>query len=215
VDAYSTAYLAQASRPRVIDTEIMQRVISRARLVPVKPPIGKDPEPGHVFGLAVAGYQGMVLEIEAAAFPAYQPGRGQWHFNDTAGSMTKDSLFNAQACLRRLTGRDLSQYDIHVNVVGGGRIDGPSAGVAIFVAVYSALTGTAVRTDTAITGELSLSGRVKAVGGVPEKIAGAGQAGLRRVIVPQDNATDVPRLEQGPEIVMVATVDQVLDEVLS
>ncbi|MCL5116791.1 MAG: Lon family ATP-dependent protease [Firmicutes bacterium] len=214
VDGYSTAFLRVGERPTVLDRDTIQRVISRSRLSPVKPAITRDPEPGRVFGLAVAGYHGLVLEIEAAAFPAHEHGRGRWHFNDTAGSMAKDSVFNAEACLRRVTGRDLSQYDIHINVIGGGNIDGPSAGVAIFVAAYSALTNSPVRLDTAMTGELSLSGRVKPVGGIPEKIFGASQAGLKRVLVPIDNQTDLPRLADGPEVVLIRTVDDVLREVL-
>lgn len=213
VDAYSTAYLEQGEKPTVIDRMTAQRVISRSRLSPVKPTITREAEPGRVFGLAVAGYHGLVLEIEAAVFPAHEPGRGRWHFNDTAGSMAKDSVFNAEACLRRITGRDLSQYDVHVNVIGGGNIDGPSAGVAIFTAVYSALTQTPVRMDTALTGELSLSGRVKPVGGIAEKIFGANQAGLTRVVVPKDNANDVPSV-RGPEIVLADTIQEVLTEVL-
>jgi len=214
VDGYSTAYLETGEQPKLLTRDILQRVISRSRLSPVKPAISRDPEPGHVFGLAVSGYHGLVLEIEAAVFPAHESGHGRWHFNDTAGSMAKDSVFNAEACLRRVTGRDLSQYDIHINVVGGGNIDGPSAGVAIFVAVYSALTGMPVRMDTAITGELSLSGRVKPVGGIPEKIFGASQAGLKRVLVPMDNQTDIPFMSHGPELGLVETVLDVLAEVL-
>lgn len=214
VDAYSTAYLLYGRQPDRIGRDIIQRVISRARLPLVTQTLTREPEPGRVFGLAVAGYHGMVLEIEASVFSAHQPGRGRWQFNDTAGSMAKDSVFNAQSCIRRITGRDLSQYDVHINVVGGGRIDGPSAGVAIFVAVYSALTKTPVRTDTAVTGELSLSGRVKPVGGIPEKLFGAGQAGLDRVIVPQDNGTDIPAGIQVPTVHLVGTVDEVLAEVL-
>ncbi|MCY0878141.1 MAG: Lon family ATP-dependent protease [Firmicutes bacterium] len=214
VDAYSTRYLARGQRPDRLDRETVERVISRSRLSPVNPWTSRDPEPGHVLGLAVSGFHGLVLEVEAAVFPAHERGRGRWRFNETAGSMAKDSVFNAEACLRRVTGRDLSQYDIHVNIVGGGNIDGPSAGVAIFVAVYSALTQTPVRLDTAITGELSLSGRVKPVGGIPEKIFGASQAGLRRVILPADNAHDVPHTAQRPELIFVRSVDEVLSEVL-
>lgn len=214
VDAYSTAYLAQGSQPKVLDQATVQRIISRSRLSPVKPSISHESEPGRVFGLAVAGYHGLVLEIEAAVFRAHQPGRGRWHFNETAGSMAKDSVFNAEANLRRITGRDLSQYDIHINIIGGGNIDGPSAGVAIFLAAYSAVTETPIRLDTALTGELSLSGRVKPVGGIPEKIFGANQAGLKRVLVPFDNATDLPATPQGPEIILVRTVSDVLTEVL-
>ncbi len=215
VDAYSTAYLSLGHQPKNLDRATIQRVVSRSRLSPVKPYITREAEPGRVFGLAVAGYHGLVLEIEAAVFPAHESGRGQWRFNDTAGSMAKDSVFNAAACLRRVTGRDLSQYDIHINVIGGGNIDGPSAGVAIFVAAYSALTRMPVRLDTALTGELSLSGRVKPVGGIPEKIFGAGQAGLQRVLVPAENENDLPSTSQRPEIVLVSTVDDVLREVMS
>ncbi len=213
VDAYSTVYLREDEQPSQINGEVIQRIISRSRLSPVKPILTREPEPGRVFGLAVAGYHGLVLEIEAAVFPAHQPGRGRWHFNDTAGSMAKDSVFNAEACLRRTTGRDLSQYDIHVNVVGGGRIDGPSAGVAIFTAAYSALTGRPVRADIAVTGELSLSGRVKPVGGIPEKIFGARQAGLTEVLIPQDNAPDVPVTTEGPTVATIGTVQDVLAKV--
>ncbi len=213
-DAFSVAFLQAGTRPDVIKTSIMQQVVSRSRLSPVNAPVILTPTVGRSLGLAVAGYQGLVLEIEAAVFPAAEVGRGQWRFNQTAGNMAKDSVFNAGAVLRRLTCRDLTQYDVHVNVVGGGNIDGPSAGVAIFTAVYSALTGTPVRADSAMTGELSLSGRVKPVGGIPEKIFGARQLGIPRVLVPEDNQADVPVLVDGPEIFLISTVEQLLTEVL-
>lgn len=213
VDAFSTALLSHPDHLEVLDTEVVQRVIGRSRLAPVKPSLSTIAEPGHVLGLAVAGYHGLVLEIEAAVFSAAQAGHGQWHFNDTAGSMAKDSVFNAKACLRRLTGRDLGDYDVHVNVIGGGNIDGPSAGVAIFLAVYSALTRSPLRMDTAITGELSLSGRVKPVGGIPEKLFGAEQAGLSRVIIPFDNTTDLPA-KTFLDVRAVRTIDEVLNEVV-
>lgn len=213
-DAFSVAFLETGARPSVVQTSIMQRVVSRSRLSPVNAPVILTPTVGRSLGLAVAGYQGLVLEIEAAVFAAAEVGRGQWRFNQTAGNMAKDSVFNAGAVLRRLTGRDLTQYDVHVNVVGGGNIDGPSAGVAIFAAVYSALTGTPVRADVAMTGELSLSGRIKPVGGIPEKIFGARQLGIPRVLVPEDNQADVPTLVDGPQIVLISNVEQLLTEVL-
>ncbi len=215
-DAYSVAYLDTGVPPTVITSEVMQKVISRSRLPLVNLPIILTPTVGRSLGLAVAGYQGLVLEIEAAVFPAAEAGHGQWRFNQTAGNMAKDSVFNAGAVLRRLTGRDLSQYDVHVNVVGGGNIDGPSAGAAIFVAVYSALTGSPVRADRAMTGELSLSGRLKPVGGIPEKIFGARQLGIPWVLIPEDNQADVPAsLADGPQILAIASVEQLLTEVLA
>lgn len=213
-DAYSEAYLRTGQKPETLAERVVQTVISRARLSPVKPVLSGQPSPGRVFGLAVAGFQGLVLEIEAAVFAARDPDRGQWRFNQTAGNMAKDSVFNAQSVLRRVTGRDLGQYDVHVNVIGGGNIDGPSAGVAIAVAIYSALTNTPVRTDAAVTGELALSGRVKAVGGIPEKIFGARQAGLNTVIIPEDNRMDVPGLREGPEVKLAATFEDVLASLL-
>jgi ATP-dependent Lon protease len=213
-DAYSVAYLDKGIPPTVIGMDVMQRVVSRSRLSLVNFPVSRTATVGRALGLAVAGYQGLVLEIEAAVFPAADRGHGKWRFNQTAGNMAKDSVFNAEVVLRRLTGRDLSQYDVHVNVVGGGNIDGPSAGAAIFVAVYSALTGTPVRADRAMTGELSLSGRLKPVGGIPEKIFGARQLGIPWVLIPEDNHADVPPVTDGPQIRLISSVDGLLTEVL-
>lgn len=89
--------------------------------------------------------------------------------------MAKDSMFNACAVVRRVTGKELSDYDINLNFVGGGAIDGPSAGCAITTALISALTDTPVRQDMAVTGEISVQGLVKPVGGVFEKAYGARQ----------------------------------------
>ncbi len=213
-DAFSVAYLRTKERPQSIGPGVMKDVISRSRLVPVAPNVVKEPLVGRSLGLAVAGFQGLVLEIEATVFPAVKEGDGHWRFNDTAGSMAKDSVFNAATVLRQMTGRDLTQYDVHVNVVGGGNIDGPSAGVAIFAAVYSALTQTPIRPTVAMTGELSLTGRVKPVGGIPEKIFGARQLGLNTVLVPFDNAGDVPSGIDDMRIIFIKTVQDVLAEVL-
>jgi len=213
-DAFSTAYLRTGQRPTALTEETVATVISRSRLSPVTPPYTREPMVGRALGLAVAGYHGIVLEIEAAVFPAHEAGRGRWRFNDTAGSMAKDSVFNAETCLRRVTGRDFSHLDVHINVVGGGNIDGPSAGAAIFAAVYSALTQTPIRTDVAMTGELSLSGRIKPVGGIPEKIFGARQAGIPRVLVPRDNQTDIPKGLTVPKVGLITTVEDVIREVL-
>jgi ATP-dependent Lon protease len=172
-------------------------------------------EVGKAFGLAVSGYMGSVLEIEAVAFPARQEGKGTLRFNETAGSMAKDSVFNAASVIRSLTGVDIASFDIHVNVVGGGRIDGPSAGVAVLVAVISAIKGIPVRQDVGLTGEISIQGKVKAVGGVLEKIYGARLAGLTKVLLPSQNLKDVPAGLKGIEIVPVETAKEVLEDTLA
>jgi ATP-dependent Lon protease len=169
-------------------------------------------EIGKSFGLGVHNYLGSIIEIEAVAFPASQPGKGTIRFNDTAGSMAKDSVFNAASVLRAQTGIDVVDYDIHVNVVGGGNIDGPSAGLAIFLALYSAITKTPLPQDVAITGELSIQGKVRAVGGVVEKLYAARQAGMRTMILPKENSREVDPLLAGLHIAVVSTVEQALRE---
>jgi len=163
---------------------------------------------GHIFGLGVAGFLGSVIEIEAVAFPARSKGKGHVRFNDTAGSMAKDSVFNAASVLRQLTGKDIGDYDLHINVIGGGNIDGPSAGTAILACIVSAVTGRRIWQDVAVTGEISLAGRVRPVGGVMEKAYGASQAGIKTMIIPQENAKDLPAAHLGLDIHPVQTAEE-------
>lgn len=167
-------------------------------------------EVGRVHGLGVLGYVGSVLEIEAMAFPAREPGKGILRFNDTAGSMAKDSVFNAAAVVRQISGKDLRDFDVHINVVGGGRIDGPSAGLAITLAIISAVEELPLRQDVAMTGEVSIRGGVKPVGGIYEKIYGAKQAGMAKVLIPAENARDMVARVGGIEVVPVETVADAL-----
>ena len=166
------------------------------------------PAVGRVFGLGVAGFLGSIIEIEAVAFPAAEQGKGTVRFNETAGSMAKDSVFNAASVMRQLTGRDIHDYDIHVNVIGGGNIDGPSAGTAILAAIVSAVTGAAIRQDVAVTGEISLQGEIKPVGGVFEKAYGARQAGISTLIIPWENKKDIPEEHLGLTIHRLKTAEE-------
>ncbi len=194
-----------------ITPEDVYEVIQWSRLAPYAPGRASEKaEVGKVFGLGVYGFLGSVLEIEAIAFPAREKGKGSIRFNDTAGSMARDSVFNAASVIRKTTGEDLYNYDVHVNVVGGGRIDGPSAGLAIFLALYSAVQNKPIPQDLAVTGELSIQGKVRAVGGIPEKIYGADRAGIKRVLVPQDNAKDLPVSLKGITVTLVSSVEEVL-----
>jgi len=166
------------------------------------------PAVGRVFGLGVAGFLGSIIEIEAVSFPAAENGKGTVRFNETAGSMAKDSVFNAASVMRQLTGRDIHDYDIHVNVIGGGNIDGPSAGTAILAAIVSAVTGSAIRQDAAVTGEISLQGEIKPVGGVFEKAYGARQAGISTLIIPWENKKDLPEDHLGLTIHRLKTAEE-------
>jgi ATP-dependent Lon protease len=125
--------------------------------------------------------------------------------------MAKDSVFNASSVLRSLAGVDPFDYDLHVNVVGGGNIDGPSAGLAIFLALYSAVLRIPLPQDVAMTGELSIAGHIRPVGGIVEKLHAARQAGMRLVLVPRENARDVDRAIDDIEVVLVSRVEDVLD----
>lgn len=203
----------KTSLPMVLITkEDIYKVAQVSRLSPYVTKKASDKcQVGHVFGLGVAGYLGSVIEIEAIAFPAHEKGKGTVRFNETAGSMAKDSVFNAASVVRKLTGQDIHDYDLHINVIGGGNIDGPSAGTAILTAIISAITGKAIRQDTAITGEISLQGKVRPVGGVFEKAYGARQAGISRLIIPQENAKDIPAHHLGLEIYPVDTAQEALE----
>mgnify|MGYP002136171032 FL=1 len=129
-------------------------------------------------------------------------------FNETAGSMAKDSVFNAASVMRRLTGKDIHDYDVHINIIGGGNIDGPSAGTAILAVITSAVTGRKIRQDVAVTGEISLQGRVRPVGGVFEKAYGAKQAGIQTLVIPKENDKDIPKEHLGLNIQPVKTAEE-------
>jgi ATP-dependent Lon protease len=209
---YPNKRAAVTKHPAITEDDV-RAVVQTSRLVqhtPVKARAKR--EIGKTFGLGVLHYLGSIIEIEAVAFPASQTGKGTIRFNETAGTMAKDSVFNATSVLRALAGVDVADYDVHVNVVGGGNIDGPSAGLAIFLALYSAVTKTPLPQDVAITGELSIQGKVRGVGGIVEKLYAARQAGMRRVIVPKENAREIDASLAGLEVVPVTGVDQVLRE---
>ena len=212
-DAFSFALERQRgeSGPVAIEKSDIYEVAQVSRLYQyVTKKASDQPEVGHVFGLGVSGYLGSVIEIEAVAFPAHEKGKGTVRFNETAGKMARDSVFNAASVMRRITGQELSDYDLHINVVGGGNIDGPSAGTAILTAIVSAVTNRPVRQDTAVTGEISLYGKVRPVGGVFEKAYGAKQAGIQTLIIPEENAKDIPSHHLGLDIHPVATAEEAL-----
>ncbi|MHB8125072.1 MAG: Lon family ATP-dependent protease [Desulfitobacteriaceae bacterium] len=166
-------------------------------------------EIGRILGIGVAGFLGSLLEIEVITF-ADMNGKGTVRFNETAGSMARDAVFNATAMIRVLTGEDLRNYDVHVNVIGGGKIDGPSAGLATTLAIYSSIKKRPLRQDIAVTGEISIQGKVKPVGGIYEKIFGAKQAGVVTVLIPLENAMDVPKSLKGIEVIPVNNIEEAI-----
>nr|WP_018249438.1 Lon family ATP-dependent protease [Orenia marismortui] len=210
MDAYNLSLYYKKDK---ISIEEVLEAVKLSRLVAInKKEASHESQVGRVLGLGVSGFLGSVLEVEAIAFPANKEGKGNLRFNQTAGSMTKDSIFNAASVIRKVTGKDIKDYDIHINIVGGGQVDGPSAGTAISVAIISALQDIPVRQDMAITGEISLHGKVKPVGGVIEKTYGAYQSGVKEVLIPVDNKVSLNNMKI--KVSQVTDIHEVLDKML-
>lgn len=217
-DVYGLVIYSKGLSPNgevTISLEDLEEVIGISRLTPYET-IDKENnyEVGHVYGLGVSGFLGSTIEIETAVFESKEKGHGVVRFNETAGSMAKDSVFNAASVIRKLTDKDIKDYDIHVNFVGGGKIDGPSAGAAITVCIISALLGKPLRQDVAITGEISLRGKIKPVGGIFEKVYGARRKEIKLVTVPRDNYKEVPKGLKDIEVKDVDTIEELMDIVL-
>lgn len=210
-DCYSNAVSKAGTSSEIqINEEIIRDIVGKGRLIPVnKNKSSCKSEIGKLHGLGVNGFLGSVLELEAVCFPR-EEGGGRVRFNETAGSMTKDSLFNALSVIRGLTHKNMEHYDIHVNCVGGGKVDGPSAGAAITTLIYSVLLDMPARMDTCITGEISIRGNIKAVGGVREKIHAAKRHGFSYVIIPEENLEEAVGIE-GIKIVPAGNIQEVID----
>lgn len=176
---------------------------------------------GIACGLAWTAAGGEVLEVEVAVVP----GTGKIQLTGTLGEVMKESAFAAVTYARSrarwlgLKEQFHREMDIHIHIPEGATPkDGPSAGITIAVALISALTDTPTRADLAMTGEITLRGRVLVVGGIKEKAVAALRGGIQKVLLPAMNAMDIERLPEevraGVEMVPVETMDQVLREAL-
>ena len=178
---------------------------------------------GCVHGLAVMGtQQGALLEIEAVVTPG--DGRvtvtgivdeeelGQEGRRMRRMSTARGSAENVRTLLTAM-GYPLGKRDLHINFPGGAPVDGPSAGAAMALAALSALTGQPVDGSAAVTGEITVQGRILAVGGVPEKVAAAKRAGLARVYIPAENVQETQHIN-GIGIVPVDAFSQVAEGML-
>ena len=175
-------------------------------------------DPGVAIGLAWTAAGGEVLFIEASKMA----GGGSLTLTGQLGDVMKESARAALSWLRahaKTYGIDpdfFTKAEMHVHVPAGAiPKDGPSAGVTMATAMASALTGRPVRGDVAMTGEITLSGRVLPIGGVKEKVLAARRLGIREVIVPKQNAKNInedltPELREGLLVHLVSTIDEVL-----
>ena len=178
-------------------------------------------EVGLVRGLAYTSVGGEVLDVEVSVVD----GSGKLELTGNLGDVMKESAHAAVTYIRSraaVLGIDPDFYknkDIHIHFPEGAvPKDGPSAGITVCIALISALTGTQVRHDVAMTGEITLRGRVLPIGGLREKTMAAYRSGVRTVIIPSDNASDLEEIDQtvrrGLNFVTTDHVDKVLDVAL-
>ena len=130
-------------------------------------------------------------------------------------SLARSSIDNVLTVLRANLGLRPHDYDIHINFPGGVPIDGPSAGVSIITAIYSAITKQTVSHEVAMTGEVSIHGEVRPVGGVVAKIEAAVLAGVKKVLIPKDNWQDLFAEFKCIEIQPVSTIEEVIRAALT
>jgi ATP-dependent Lon protease len=176
---------------------------------------------GMVTGLAWTDVGGELLTIEGVMMP----GKGRMTVTGNLRDVMKESISAAASYVRSravafgIEPPLFDRRDIHVHVPEGATPkDGPSAGVAMVTAIVSVMTGIAVRRDVAMTGEITLRGRVLPIGGLKEKLLAALRGGMKTVLIPEENAKDLPEIpdsvKSGLEIIPVTRMDEVLARAL-
>jgi ATP-dependent Lon protease len=176
-----------------------------------------DSQIGLAIGLGVTDVGGEILAVEVATMP----GRGALTITGKAGDVMQESARAALSYARsradqlKIDPDFQDKVDLHIHLPEGATPkDGPSAGITMATALISALTRRPVRNDTALTGEITLRGRVLAIGGLKEKALAAHRQGLRRVIAPEENRRDLPKIPANVlkevEFIFVTTMDQVI-----
>lgn len=176
---------------------------------------------GIVRGLAWTSVGGDTLSIEVNVMP----GKGEIMLTGQLGDVMKESAAAGMSYIRSIADKAkikdtyFKNHDFHLHIPEGSvPKDGPSAGITMATALYSAITGNKVRADVAMTGEITLRGRVLPIGGLKEKILAAKNAGIKKVLVPKKNIKDIEEIEdeikQGLKIVFVEHMDEVLKEAI-
>ena len=179
------------------------------------------PEVGRVTGLAWTQVGGELLTIEAVAMQ----GKGELSFTGSLGDVMKESIRAAMTVVRAradslgVSYDKLKSTDIHVHMPEGATPkDGPSAGIALTLALASAMTGIAIRPDIAMTGEVTLRGKVLRIGGLKEKLLAAHRGGIKHVLIPKSNERDLidipDNVKQGLSIQPVESIDEVFKAAL-
>ena len=176
---------------------------------------------GEVTGLAWTEVGGDLLTIETASVV----GKGKLTFTGSLGDVMKESIQAAMTVVRAraeklgINSEFHEKRDIHIHVPDGATPkDGPSAGIAMCTALVSCLTGNPVRADVAMTGEISLRGKVLPIGGLKEKSISAHRSGIRKIIIPKENEKDIEDIPESVrndlEIVLADHIDTVLEHAI-
>lgn len=175
---------------------------------------------GRVNGLAVLGansglsdFSGIMLPVEALVTPSLGGG-GKIHATGGLSDLAKESVTNVSAVIKKLTGKNISDYDIHIQFVDTHGVDGDSASITIATAIISALENIPIRQDLAMTGSLSVRGEVLPIGGVTAKIEAAARSGIKTIVIPRANMQDVlldEKYERMVEVLPVDTLDEVME----
>ena len=206
--------LASGAKKVTVKKDMLESYLPGHKFPPEK--IDEQDEIGCVNGLAYTAVGGDLLKVEAAV----TDGTGKLELTGSLGDVMKESAHAAITYIRtvadklEIQGDFYKTKDIHVHVPEGATPkDGPSAGVTMMTAVASALSGTPVRRDTAMTGEITLRGRVLPIGGLKEKTMAAYTAGVKRVLIPYDNMSDLrdidPLVRSSLEFIPCKTADDV------
>ena len=183
-----------------------------------------EPQVGYANGLAVYGpNMGVLVELEVAATPVAdgkgkvittgmidEEEMGEYGRTIRRKSTARGSVENVLTILKKYFGIDCDNYDLHINFPGGIPLDGPSAGITLVTAIYSALTGTPVDNLVAMTGEVSILGHVMPVGGIIPKVKAAKQAGATKVIIPAENWQDIFAEETEIQVVPVRGIEEAI-----
>jgi len=208
--------LAAKSASRSIEDQISDEYIRRSRDYDIT--VVEGTRVGRVNGLAVMGTDsGSVLPVMAEVTPS-QGANGTVIATGMLKEIAKESITNVSALIKKFTGKDIRNMDIHVQFIGTyGGVEGDSASVTVATAVISAIENIPVRQDVAMTGSLSVRGDVLPIGGVTYKIEAAAKAGIKRVIIPRSNLDDVlieDRYRAMVEVVPVDHIEEVLQNAL-
>jgi ATP-dependent Lon protease len=182
----------------------------------------EEDQVGIITGLAYTDFGGDILTIEAVKMP----GKGRMSITGNLKDVMKESIAAANSYVRSRATRfgleppSFERTDVHIHVPDGATPkDGPSAGAAMATAIVSVLTGIPIKADIAMTGEVTLRGRVTAIGGLKEKLLAAMRSGVKTVLIPVENEkdlADIPdNVKSAMEIIPVSTMDQVLSHALT